>query len=349
MNPLGTDVLTTIGALTAGFVLLCVGFTAAAALFRLRNSRVARRWTRIETQWEDRILQVMTGDRPAGDIVAELPPRDRRYFVGFLSRFIRRVRGQERRHLSDLAHPLLPIVRAELTSRSPEARAQAVDTLGLLSRPGETGDLVAALDDPSPFVAMVAARALTRERSPEHARVIVRHLHRFQAWRPSYLAAMLAAVGPEIGPALREALADARESPRVRAVAAAALARLNDPAAAEVAHRVLIQEHDPGLLAAVLRLLAKVGVAEHLPDIRAKLAAPEDAVRLAAVLALGVLGDADDVPRLTLALRDRSRWVAEHAARGLAAGAGREVLERIVGEAGPQALIAREILQRAAP
>jgi HEAT repeat protein len=293
------------------------------------------------------VLEVMTGDRPASDILSQLPDRERSYFVGFLSQFIRRVRGPERRHLLDLAQPLLPTVRAQLTSRSAEVRARAVDTLGLLSRPGETAELVAALDDPSPLVAMVAARALTRERSPEHAVVIVRHLHRFQLWRPSYLAAMLAAFGPEIGPALREALADTREAPRTRAVAAAALTRLNDATAAAVAHQVLTRESDAMVLASVLRLLAKVGHAAHLPGIRAKVGAPEDDVRLAAVLALGALGDATDVPLLRVAIHDPSRWVAEHAARGLAAGAGREVLRSVIAEGGAEALIAREALEQA--
>lgn len=342
---IGHQELALISEVIGAFVLLCAAFGVSAVVLRLRNALVARRWARIEGEWEVRVLEAMTDDQPDRDMFARLSARERPYFVAFLSRFIRRVRGPERRHLLDLAQALLPMVRAQLASRSAETRARAVDTLGLLSRPGDTADLVAALDDPSPLVAMVAARALTRERSPEHARVIVQHLHRFQGWRPSYLAAMLAAFGSEIDGALREWLANRGEPARVRTVAALALARLNDPAAADVAYDVLATERDSGLLAAVLRLLAKVGRPEQLPGIRAKADAPEEAVRLAAVMALGVLGDASDIAVFTRALHDPSRWVAEHAARGLAAGGGRAVLESVVGGAGAAALIAREALE----
>jgi HEAT repeat protein len=344
---LSGGVLEAVGAVTAAFVLLCVGLAAVAVWLRWRNAAVARMWNRVEDAWEDQILEAMTGGVAVDEIILRLPERQRPYFMGFLSRFVQRVRGPERRQLLELARPLLPVLQDQLESRSAETRARAVHTLGLLSAPGQTQALVEALDDPSPLVAMVAARALTRERSPEHAGVIVRHLHRFESWRPSYLAAMLAAFGPEIGPALRDSLADRRQSSRVRLVSAAALNRLNDPAAAEAAYQVLLEEQDPGLLAEVLRLLRKVGHADHLPGIRARLDDPSEAVRLAAVRALGELGDPSDVPRLIGAMDDPSRWVVEHAARGLADGPGRATLLAMLEQPGPEAVIAREVLQEA--
>jgi HEAT repeat protein len=339
--------LEAVAAVSVGFVLLCVGLALTAVYLRWRNLLVARMWKQVEDTWEEQILEAMTGTPEPGGIFDRVPGRQRSYFVGFLSRFVERVRGPERRQLLQLARPLLPILTRQLTSRSAETRARAVHTLGLLSEPGHTQPLVAALDDPSPLVAMVAARALTREWSPEHAGVIVGHIHRFESWLPSYLAAMLAASGPAIAPALRESLADRRQSARVRTVAAAALNRLNDPAAAGTAYRALLEEDDPDLLSEVLRLLRKVGTAEHLPGVRARLDAPSEAVRVAAVRALGELGGADDVPRLLEALRDPSRWVVEHAARGLATGPGRSLLVGMADHPGPGAMIAREVLQEA--
>lgn len=323
-------------------------FAAAAVVLRVRNAAVAARWQRVEERWEGRILEALSGDSDGADIIAGLRPGEAPYLTEFLARFVRRVTGPERARLRELARPLLPAAAAGLRARSAETRAIAVETLGLLSRPEDTDVLAAALDDPSPLVAMVAARAIAREGTARHAAAMVAHLHRFQEWRPSYLAAMLAAFGPPIAPSLRAALANPARLPRVRTVACDALARLNDAAAAATAAAILAREEDPELVSAALRLLARVGHAEHLPAIRARIHDPSEAVRLAAVRALGALGGPQDVPLLAGSLTDSSRWVAEHAARGLAAGPGRITLASFAAAGGPEALIASEVLQEPA-
>lgn len=330
-------------------VLASLAFAGIAVLLRVRNARNAGRWVDVESRWERHILDVLDGEAPTAGIVPAVPPGEVPFLVGFLARFVRRVTGVERQRLLVLARPLLPSIRVGLASRSAEVRAGAVDTLGLLAGPDDTDPLVAALDDPSPLVAMVAARAIAREATPRHAAAMVAHLRRFQEWRPSYLAAMLAAFGPPIAPELRAAVADRARPLRVRAVACDALARLNDADSAETATDVLAGETDPELLAAALRLLARVGHAVHLPPIRAHLHSPDEPVRLAAVRALGALGGERDVDLLAESLRDPSRWVAEHAARGLAAGAGRLTLASYALSDGPESLIANEALQEPGP
>ncbi len=150
--------------------------------------------------------------------------------------------------------PLLPSLRRTLHARSAESRATTVDTLGVLSPTEDAAEICAALDDPSPLVVMVAARALTRSEGGIHAEALMGHLHRFQEWRPSFLAAMLSAAGPGMAPAL------------------------------------LGREKDPELRAAVLRLIARVGAADQLAVVRTELDAPEEAVRLAAVRARACRG-----------------------------------------------------------
>lgn len=324
---------------------MSLAFATIAAVLRIRHAATAKRWRTVEARWERHVLEVLEGDRPPTDLTRELRAGEAPYMIAFLGRFVRRVTGPERQRLLELARPLLPAVEAQLRARAPESRAIAVDTLGLLSRPEDTDPLARALDDPSPLVAMVAARAIAREGTARHAAAMVAHLHRFQEWRPSYLAAMLTAFGPPIAPELRTALADGSRPVRVRTVAADALARLNDAAAADTAHTLLRQDTDPELLAAALRILAHVGHAGHLPGIRTLARSPVEPVRLAAVRALGALGGADDVPLLVESLRDASRWVAEHAARGLAAGPGRITLAAYAMSDGPEALIASEVLR----
>ena len=174
---------------------LCLVLAIAAILLRLRNTVVAERWARLERRWESAVLEALEGDRSIAELGRAIPATDTTYFAGFLARFARQLRGPELDRLTALAAPLAPAIRAQLRSGSAERRAQAVSTLGLLS-PAQAGPaLLAALDDPSLLVAMVAARALARERRPEHAEILVAHLHRFQHWRPGFLAAMLSELG----------------------------------------------------------------------------------------------------------------------------------------------------------
>jgi HEAT repeat protein len=336
-----------IGAALAA-VALCLFLTATAVALRIRNSIVARRWERLEERWTPVVLDALESDGETS-YLRSLPSSDTGYFLRFLTRFARRLRGPELERMIALAGPLAPVTFRQLASRSAETRAQAVDLLGLLS-PAKAGPaLAAALDDRSILVAMVAARALSRDRHPDHAEALVGHLHRFQHWRPTFLAAMLSQLGDDVAPGLRHVLADAAQPPRVRVVAAEALGRLNDLAAAEAAVAVAEREPDPEVRAAALRLLARVGVPDHLPVIRRSVEAPEEIVRIAATRALAELASPDDVELLSRAFFDPSLWVAEPAARGLARGAGRDALVAIAGAAGPRATLAREALVEALP
>jgi hypothetical protein len=326
---------------------LCVGLALVAVGLRFRNALVARRWTRLEARLEPAVLDALEGDTTAADFPSDVLPADPLAFATILTRFARRLRGPELARLTVFAEPLRPAIRERLRSRSPETRARAVDTLGLLA-PGDPAPLVAALDDPSPLVAMIAARALTRERSAEHAEALIGHLHRFEHWRAGFLAAMLAGLGPTVAPVIRHALADRRQPTRVRVVAAEALTRLHDldaaPTAAAVADSTA---DDPEIRAAALRLLSRIGVAEQLPTVRRALSDRHEIVRIAAARALAELAEPGDVDRLVEALDDPSGWVAGHAARGLARGPGRGRLEGVATGAGPRAELAREALSEA--
>jgi HEAT repeat protein len=313
-------------------------------LLRIETAQVAERRARIEAQWAPLILDVLNGEIPPTAVTPWVQPRDLPYFIEFLGRFVRRLTGPEQGRLIYLAEPLLPYLRRSLASRSPERRAHAVDTLGLLCPSTGSPELRAALDDPSPFVAMVAARALTRAGQAEHVDALIARLHRFQEWRPSYLAAMLTALGPAAVPALLASFADGTTPARVRIVAADALGRLNAAVAADTAARVAAEPGEPELGAAALRLLGRVGHAPHLPVVRASLTAPAEGIRLAAARALALLGGPGDLPLLLRALDDPSRWVAEQAARGLLALEGRGQLTAIAAGTAPVALIAREVL-----
>lgn len=325
----------------------CLTLLLSTVVLRIRNSLVARRWARHEAVWEPAVFEVMAGGDPA-PLIAGIRPGDAPYFIGFLARVGRQVRGVELERLALLAAPFLEHPRTAARAGNPEQRARAVATLGLLGGPAEAPAVIAALDDPAPLVAMSAARALTRQRDPAHAGALVARLDRLDHWRPSFLAAMLAALGRDAAPALRRALQDPTLPARTRAVAADALLRLSDPEAASIGARIASETGDPVILTAVLRLLERVGGPDALPAIRRLAASESEAVRVGAFHALEQLAEEEDLPQLERALADPSPWVAIHAARALARGPGRRLLAGHAEDTGRDAVVAREALAEGA-
>jgi len=321
------------------------GLALVAVLLRLSNDRKARRWTRLETLWQPVALDVVVGVEPPEKLWAVVGPRDGLHFVNYLLRFAKLVTGSERRIVDDLAAPYLSLVLPQLEYRTVERRARAVQTLSILGSRSHTGIILRALDDPSPLVAMVAARALARGGSPDFAAGILSRMHRFDQWRPSFLASMLASMGPAVAPTLRAALADPAFRVQVRAVAADALRELHDYPSAEYAMRVLEETTHYELLAPVLNLMAHVGRAEHLPAIRRHVMSAEPIVRARAVAALGHVGADEDLPYLIGAFHDASPWVALRAAEALHEAGAHASLASLARADLPRAALARQILE----
>lgn len=320
-------------------------FAGVTLVLRLRNDWKARRWARLEERWGPLILEVLDGTRKPADLWERVQVRDSLYFVNFLLRYARRLRGGEERKIRELARPFLPRVVLLVTRGTPERRARAIQTLAVLGLPEFDEGVLRGLDDPSPMVAMVAARGLAEPEHPEYLPEILERIDRFRVWNPRLVASMLASVGPEAAPALRETLEDRSRGSRVRVICARALAALNDAASADAAANLLAVEEDRNLVVACLEILETVGTEEHLPGVRRLTEHPDAPIRLAAVKALGSLGESEDVERLVRALsEDPSPWVALHSARGLARLGAHEHLRKLVPEDHPRSELALEVL-----
>ncbi len=318
----------------AGLFALALLFAAATLALRARNEFRARRWARLEAAWTPRLLELLAGDLAPAALAVEVAGRDRLRFVDFLLRFARRLRGAERETLIALAAPFLDDVAPLARRGSAETRALAVLMLGALGPERHAATVLAALNDPSPLVAMTAARTLARQGHAEHVGAILERLPRFAEWSPGFLASMLAAIGPGAAPALRALLADARRTPGDRFVAAEALRAMHDLEAADPASAVVATASDPDLLAAALRLLGAAGGAAHASTVRAACGSADPIVRAQACAALGAIGSAQDTALLRAALDDSSPWVVLHAARSLRNVGGDAVLRAVAAQPG---------------
>jgi HEAT repeat protein len=341
---LETSALWLLGLVVGALILMALAFAAYAVYLRIYSDRRQRLWAQLSARWEEPVLLALSDPAEAAKVHDVIAPEHRLHFVRFALEYARRVKGEERRVLQTLAEPYLAPIAERTASREVEVRTRAVQTLGMLGLPRYAPQVLKALDDPSPLVAMVAARALASSEYPEHAADVLRRLHRFEGWSRSFMGSMLAAVGPAAAPALRASLGDGQEASWVRAVAAEALTMLKDFDSAELAVAVVSTEDDRELVASALRLLAAVGTPEHVAAVRARCASPDNVLRAHALEALGVVGEKDDIPRLLGAMSDPSPWVAIHAARSLRAAGGVGLLRDLGDSDHPRAALARQVL-----
>ena len=328
----------------AALLAVALGLMLLALFLRWRNERVARLWDALEARWEPLLLDVLVGERPGEDLQAAVQAGESLRFLDFLLRFVRRVAGTEVGLLRSLARPHLDRLARAWDEGSAERRARAVQTLGLLGMDGHEAVVVDALDDPSPLVSMVAARALATQGHPAHVAQVLERLVRYRDWHPAFLAGMLAEAGAGAAPLLRAALADRTADASSRAIVARALEQLRDPEAADVAAHVLLDTTDPDLAVACLQILAEVGGTRHRGVLLSLLDAPSFAVRSHSLKALRALGDPADQVAFQRALDDPSPWVALEGARGLRALGAGEVLEKLAVGVDDRAALARQVV-----
>jgi HEAT repeat protein len=330
--------------IVAALFVVTLAFSVYAVALRLRNEARDRRRERYAAKWRDRLLVALVDENEAAALRDSIQEHERVHFVGFAVQYARRMRGEDREALAGLVKPFLEPIVARAGSPRVETRARAIQTLGMLGLPAHAPRVIAALDDRSPLVAMVAARCLSLVESPEYAEAVLARLHRFSGWNRRFLASMLAAMGPGVAVSLRTGLGDTRAEPRSRAVLAEALEIQGDLGAGDVAAATLETATDPELIGSALRLLEDVGRPEHVEAVRAHARSQDIAVRAQALQTLGAVGGESDIPQLVASMRDASPMAALSAARGVRAAGGARVLSDLAASGDEIGVIARQVL-----
>lgn len=331
-------------AVVLALFLITLAFSVYAVLLRVQNERRDARRAALAERWQGTLLDAIADPTKIPDVHRLVDNDGRLHFVGFVLQFARRMRGGESDVLRSVVQPYMGLIAERLDTDRVEVRARAVQTLGTLGLPEHEDLVIAALDDPSPLVAMVAARALAKEEEPRYASAVLAKVHRFSEWNRLYLASMLAAMGPEVSLGLRAGLADPAAEPWTRSVMAEALRLQTDFEAGDVAAGVVADADDGDLTVDALRLLAEVGRPAHLPVVRSKARSHDPAIRAQALRALGRLGGPEDLPILVEALDDDFTWAALYAARGVRETGGREILLRAAESDDRRGRLAAQVL-----
>lgn len=325
-------------------LLLVIVFAIFTVYLRYQNMRKAKRWRLLEAEWEPLVLDYLVEERTGEEVRDKIRADDRFFFVDFLLRFAQRLQGHEADAIARLAEPYLSSLAQRLEKGDPTSRARAIRTLSILGLESYAENIKEALDDPSPLVAMIAARALARRGRPEYAEAILGMLHRFADWSQGFLVSLFTSMGSSVIPSLRNSLSDSQKTPRVRSVAADALQELHDLEAGDLASKILDTEEDRELRAACLRLLRVVGRPEHLPPIRQLAQSPDFVIRAHAFRALGTLGTEEDLATLRAGIGDESPWVALQAARSLKHAGGEQMLLDLAHADSSEGLLAKQVL-----
>ncbi|HND65127.1 MAG TPA: HEAT repeat domain-containing protein, partial [Elusimicrobiota bacterium] len=215
------------------------GLAVFAIVSRIAGARRERRKARLFSKWEER----WKGDRD-GPWVADVRPRDARFFLEFLLSYAVALRGTSQRDLGVLADPHLPWVETLLAARDPEERAWAVRALGLFGRGRRHRAVAAALGDASPLVSLSAAFALAGTRDPAAAQDLLSHIDRYESWNPYFWAHAIARLGAGVTEECRRLFESPHRSGWTRRVAGLALRELRDLGSADAAARVLRHTSD---------------------------------------------------------------------------------------------------------
>jgi len=198
----------------------------------------------------------------------------------------------------------LPLVHAALTSPHWLARLQAVHTVSKIGAPDDGPRLLALLDDPVDAVAARAYGAAAQTRNPVTIPALTAQLARGNSEHQNSLTVALGAVGPDAVPALTAALS--HPEPEVRRHAADTLSHMGSPDADDAT-----------------------------PALAVVVADPVEAVRLAALNALGQLVV-------------REAWTVVDAATGSGEARLRHLAERLTERRpGERALRMAELRRRA--
>jgi hypothetical protein len=332
-------ILASLGLFTV-FLGICCGIVS----LRVKNTLRGRHRTRLEDIWTPRVYDVLAGEAPPQPFSATVAPSDQIFFLDFLSRFTRLLKGHDATMVRKIAAPHLQVLDPELTHRVPERRARAVEVLGGLAGKNLEQRVADMLRDRSPIVAINAAYALARRGAVWHLHDVVGSLDRFDLWNIPFLSTLVGRMGPAAAPTLRAVLADRSHPTRVRAIVAGALVDLKDLESVGAAEKILREEDDPDLLIAALRLLRKLGGADAVPSARKHCRAANPAVRGHAIRALSRLGGPAEAHLLEEALEDDTPWVVMYAAQGLRGMGRTDILERLARSGAPEAQAAREAI-----
>ena len=291
-------------------VALTLGTKAARSL-RVRRTKSSTR--RLESALDDSLA---TG-RIHPDLL-HLGDRETDLLATLMVEYLSLLSGAEKDRLVGLAREagLVQSYVARLGSRNRWRRARAAENLGYFGGLEAVGPLVSVLRDRDETLRAVAARSLARIGTFDGATALAQTLNDSSELTRLRMAENLERIGSvAVGPLLDTL---GRGNAPGRLLAARVLGNLRVLEAGPALREAVCEKEHPDLRAQATLALGKIGNPDDLPAVVE--AASDEAwpVRALAASALGIIGEVSTIPTLQRLTVDREWWVRLNASRALA-------------------------------
>jgi len=291
-----------------------IGLTVGVKVARsVRERRTRSRLQKLESALDSSLAK---GEIHPG--LLRLDERDTDLLAILMIDYLSVLRGAERERLAGLAEEsgLVKKYFLRLHARSRWRKARAAENLGYFGGPEAVGPLTGLLSHPDETVRAVAARALARIGTPDAAEILARTLN-----DPSELTRLRMAENLErIGPLATDPLMEALESgdPRAQVLAARILGSLRAAKAGPTLRQAMIGGVLTDVRAQAALALGRIGNPEDVPALQEAAEDEDWPVRAQIANALGMIGELSTVPTLQKLSVDREWWVRLNASRALA-------------------------------
>lgn len=297
-----------------------VALGAHAVLAQARADRLNRLRIACFQRWEASVPLFLFGGAPAPPDVAGLGEAERAFFRLFLQRLRSCLGGPDAEKLTEL-HALAGLDRTvgeRLRHRSPRARALAAMEVWGFSLWSHLPEVAPLLQDPRPYVAFAAARAVARSRDLSHAPGLVRWALSQEQYQRERMMVVLEQCGPDLLPWLAGHLPPAEQQPEGWVFfALLAASHRHHPSLGALTGLLAIDHLE--LRCAAIKALQALGDPSAYGGVAGFLRHPAAAIRIRATSALPHLGGPAAVPLLLERLGDPVFEVRRHASHGLAA------------------------------
>lgn len=328
------------------FLLLLVALSLVLFTLRLHhsNKQKSMMWQQLEDRWEPLLMEILAQEQWPDSFHKLVAEGEELFFIDFLMRYAEKLSGKSRQAIADLAQPYLPQLAQRAAVGDAEQRARALLTLSTLAPHIYEEQIVAALDDESPLVCMLATRSLADTNATEYTALILDKITRFKAWSQSYLVSTLVSLACKEPTILHQHLTESERPDWVRIIILKALTELNDWQAMPLAVEFLNTDQDRELQAAALQFITRLGHGGLLDLIRKKCHSEDFVIRLHAIKALAQLGNLEDQALLETLMLDPSQWIAYQAAFALKKTSNFDSLMRIAHSDHERAALAEQVL-----
>ncbi|MGB3635391.1 MAG: HEAT repeat domain-containing protein [Rubrobacteraceae bacterium] len=296
-------------------VLMVIATMAVKILRTVERRRVENLRELLEPALYDYLV---TGE--ISPVLRQTKARDKNILSNMIIELLTVLRGSESKRVMELAGELGFIEGdlAQLNSRNRWRRAKAAENLGFYGGPESVGPISGLLKEMDETIRAVASRALSRIGTQEAAEALAGYLSSDSELTSLRMAENLERMGPlAVEPLVELVESDEEEERRAQVLAARVLGNLRIQEGRPALCQAIERHWNTDLRAQATLALGRIGNPDDVPAIVEAAGDNSWPVKVQAANALGMIGEVSTVPTLEQLVTDQEWWVRLNASRAL--------------------------------